>query len=71
MRKLQIKLRRCLGFHEMTQMQLSELTGIRQPSISALCNNRAKEISFENIEKICNALDVPLSEWLFTEDSES
>lgn len=71
MKRVVIKLKRVLGHHKMTQLQLVELTGIRQPTISAMCNGHVKSVSIENMEKICNALDVPLSEWFFIEDVES
>lgn len=40
----------------MQQNTLIELTGIRQSTISAFENNRAKTISIDQINKLCKAL---------------
>ncbi len=41
----------------MTQKKLAELTGIRPPTISAICTNSIKELPVGVIERICQALD--------------
>ena len=46
-----------LAMHDMTQIQLSEITGVRQPTISAICTGSAKHLPVDVIEKICKALD--------------
>lgn len=41
----------------MTQKELAEKTGIRLPTISALCTGTAKHIPVDVLEKICWALE--------------
>lgn len=50
-------LKKLLALKEMTQKQLSEITSIRPPTISAICNNSIKQLPVSVIEKICNALE--------------
>ena len=45
-----------LAIREMTQKQLAERTGIRPPTISALCLGTAKHIPVEALDKICDVL---------------
>ena len=42
---------------EMTQMQLSIETSIRQPTISAMCTGKAKHIPVDVLNKLCKALN--------------
>jgi len=53
---LRFRLKVLLAEHEMTQKQLAEITGIRPPTISAICTNTAKQIPVTVIERICHAL---------------
>ena len=46
-----------LAMREMTQMQLSAETDIRQPTISALCTGKAKHIPVEVLNKLCAVLE--------------
>jgi len=46
-----------LAERDMTQKELAEKTGIRPPTISALCNGQAKHLPFDVLEKICVVLD--------------
>ncbi len=46
-----------LAKNDLTQKQLSELTGIRLPTISDMVNNKAKHISLDNLNKICTVLN--------------
>ena len=52
--KSKIKVR--LAERDMTQMDLAKRTGVRQPTISALCLNQAKHIPIDVLEKICKEL---------------
>ena len=54
---IKLRLKVALAKKEMTQKQLAEVTGIRPPTISALCTGRAKHIPLDVLEKICMALD--------------
>lgn len=54
---VKFKLKVLLAINEMTQKQLAEVTGIRPPTISAICTGSVKQIPVEAINKICKALD--------------
>ena len=53
---IKFKLKVLLVLRGMTQKQLAEKTGIRPPTISAICRNSIKQIPVGAIEKICVAL---------------
>lgn len=55
--KLKINVSEWLGKKKMTQKQLSELTGIRPATVSALYHETIKRIEIEHIEKLCEAFD--------------
>jgi len=42
----------------MTQAQLSELSGVHQPTISLIEAGRAKMVSLDVIERLCKALQI-------------
>ena len=46
-----------LAKREMTQKELAERTGVRPPTISALCTGAAKHIPVDVLDKICDVLD--------------
>lgn len=54
---VQFKLKRLLALKEKSQKWLAEETGIRPPTISAICNNSIKQLPVQVIEKICVALE--------------
>ena len=54
---IKFRLKVLLAMHEMTQMQLSEITGVRQPTISAICTGNAKHLPVDVIDKICAVLN--------------
>ena len=45
-----------LAVREMTQKELAERTGIRPPTISAICLGTIKHLPVEALDKICNVL---------------
>ena len=45
--------RRC----DMTQKELAERTGIRPPTVSAICTGAVKHLPVEALDKICEVLD--------------
>ncbi len=53
---MKFKLKVLLAMNDMTQKQLAEITGIRPPTVSAICTNTVKQIPVGVIEKICAAL---------------
>ncbi len=46
-----------LALREMTQKQLAERTGIRPPTISAICLGTIKHLPIEALDKICEVLN--------------
>ena len=46
-----------LAKRDMTQVELAQKTGVRQPTISALCTNTAKHIPIDVLDKICKELN--------------
>lgn len=53
---IKFKLKLLLAIKEMTQRELSEATGIRPPTISAICTNSVKHIPVDVLDKICEVL---------------
>ncbi len=47
----------------MTQKQLAQLTGIRQATISHMCNEIHTNYSLEHLDKICEVLECSLNEF--------
>ncbi len=62
--KVKINLPVLLAQRRMSQKELAEKTEIRAATISSLYNETAKEISFNNLALICEALECDLSELL-------
>ena len=54
---IKFKVKVMLAIREMNQKELAEKTGIRPPTISALCTGTAKHIPVDVLDKICNVLD--------------
>ena len=59
---LKFKLKVLLAEQNMTQKRLAELTGIRPPTISAICNGTIKELPVGVLEKICAALNCAVND---------
>lgn len=51
--KVKVRLAEC----DMTQKELAEKTGIRPPTISAICVGTVKHLPIEALDKICDVLD--------------
>lgn len=54
---IKFKVKVMLAIREMTQKDLAERTGIRPPTISAICNNSAKHLPLDALDKMCAVLD--------------
>ena len=54
---IKFKVKVMLAIRDMTQKELAERTGIRPPTISAICVNTAKHIPVDVLDKICAVLD--------------
>lgn len=66
---IKIKLKVVLADREMTQKKLAEITGIRPPTISAICLGTCKHLPIEVIDKICIALDCQPGDWIIKENN--
>ncbi len=51
--KVKIRLAEC----NMTQKELAEKTGIRPPTVSAICVGTVKHLPIDALDKICDVLD--------------
>ena len=54
---IKFKVKVMLAMREMTQKELAEKTGIRPPTISAICLGTVKHLPVEALDKICAVLD--------------
>ena len=54
---IKIHLSKLLGERRMSQRELSKLTGIRYPTINEMYHELLPKISFEHMDKICEALN--------------
>ena len=54
---IKFKVKVMLAMREMTQKELADKTGIRPPTISAICLGNIKHLPVDALEKICEALD--------------
>ena len=53
---IKFRLKVLLAMNDMNQKQLAEKTGIRPPTISAICTGTAKHLPVDVLEKICAVL---------------
>lgn len=54
---VKFKVKVMLAMRDMTQKELAEKTGIRPPTISAICTGTVKHLPVDALEKICVVLD--------------
>ena len=54
---LKFKVKVMLAMRDMTQKELAERTGIRPPTVSAICTGAVKYLPVEALDKICEVLD--------------
>lgn len=54
---IKFKVKVMLAMREMTQKELAELTGIRPPTISAICLGTIKHLPVDALDKMCAVLD--------------
>ena len=54
---IKFKVKVMLAVRGMTQKELAERTGIRPPTISAICVGSVKHLPVDALNKICNVLD--------------
>ena len=53
---IKFRLKVLLAMNDMTQTDLSEKIGVRQPTISAICRGTIKEVPVSVLNKICAEL---------------
>lgn len=54
---IKFKVKIMLAIREMTQKELAEQTGIRPPTVSAICTGAVKHLPIDALDKICAVLD--------------
>ena len=54
---IKFKVKGMLAMRDMTQKELAERTGIRPPTVSAICTGAVKHLPVEALDKICEVLD--------------
>ena len=54
---IKFKVKVILAMREMTQKELAERTGIRPPTVSAICTGSVKHLPIEALIEICKVLD--------------
>jgi putative transcriptional regulator len=69
--EIYIKLDELLSSREMSQHELSRLTGIRQPSINEMCRNQTTRLPLHNLAKICEVLNCEITDILLLKKEQS
>lgn len=54
---IKFKVKVWLAMRDMTQKELADRTGIRPPTISAICTGTIKHLPVEALDKICTVLN--------------
>lgn len=54
---IKFKVKVLLAINEMTQKELAEKTGIRPPTVSAICTGIVKHLPIEALNRICAVLN--------------
>ena len=54
---IKFKVKVMLAMRDMTQKELAERTGIRPPTVSAICTGAVKHLPVEALDKIFEVLD--------------
>lgn len=54
---IKFKVKVMLAVRGMTQKELAERTGIRPPTVSAICTGAVKHLPVEALDKICAVLE--------------
>ena len=54
---IKYKVKVMLAMRGMTQKELAERTGIRPPTVSAICTGAVKHLPVDALDKICEVLE--------------
>ncbi len=65
---IRFKVKVMLAMRNMTQKELAEQTGIRPPTVSAICTGKVKQLPVDALDKICNVLECQPSDLLEYEE---
>ena len=57
MEVIKFKVKVMLALRDMTQKELAEKTGIRPPTVSAICTGAVKHLPVEALDKMCAVLN--------------
>ena len=68
---IKFKVKVMLAMRDMTQKELAERTGIRPPTVSAICTGAVKHLPVDALDKICEVLDCQPADLMeFVKDAE-
>ena len=68
---IKFKVKVMLAMRDMTQKELAERTGIRPPTVSAICTGAVKHLPVDALDKICEVLDCQPADLMeFVKDTE-
>ena len=67
---IKFKVKVMLAIREMTQKELAEKTGIRPPTISAICTGTVKHLPVDALDEICKVLDCQPADLMVFEKEE-
>ncbi|GLI07356.1 hypothetical protein YDYSG_33860 [Paenibacillus tyrfis] len=72
MRRVRLRLKEIMEQRGLTQIQLSELSGVRQSAISEMSRNIREQISLIHLAKLADALNIDdINEFLVIENDGS
>ena len=67
---IKFKVKVMLAMRNMTQKELAERTGIRPPTVSAICTGSVKHLPVDALDKICAVLNCQPSDLMeYIEDT--
>lgn len=61
---IKVNLSRILGEQRLSVSDLSRMTGLNRAGLSKLYNEKTSSISFETLEKVCDALKCDIADLL-------
>lgn len=61
---IRLELQQLINELGITQLRLSEMSGVRQARISQICSGKVRRLELEHVDAICNALSVEPSTWI-------
>ena len=68
---IKFKVKVMLAMRDMTQKELAERTGIRPPTVSAICTGAVKHLPVDALDKICEVLECQPADLMeFVKDAE-